>query len=189
MKLYIRNMACESCKVVVKEALTKLNLHTVSVELGEADIKENIKDGQKQKLNSEIKKAGLEIVESSDGIIIEKIRKCIIEYVNAVRKPKVNFSDYLSKKLKYDYNYLSNMFSEIEARTITHYMNSVKTERIREAIMFEDLTLSQIAEKFHFSNLSNFSAQFKRITGFPPSHFRRIKEKRRRTIQSISNGN
>jgi len=187
MKLYIRNMACESCKLVVNDALTKLKLHPVSVELGEVDIKEKIKDGQKQKLNNEIKKAGLEIVESKDGILIEKIRKCIIEYINGV-KPKINFSDYLSKKLKYDYNYLSNMFSEIEARTITHYMNSVKAERIREMIMFEDLTLSQIAEKFHFSNLSNFSAQFKRITGFPPSHFRKIKEKRRRTIQSLSNG-
>ncbi|MFI5218471.1 MAG: helix-turn-helix domain-containing protein [Bacteroidia bacterium] len=188
MKLYIRNMACESCKVVVKEALTKLNLHPVRVELGEADIKENIKDGQKQKLNNEIKKAGLEVVESNDGIIIERIRKCIIEYVSAARKPKVNFSDYLSKKLKYDYNYLSNMFSEIEACTITHYMNSVKMERIREVIMFEDLTLSQIAEKFHFSNPSNFSTQFKRITGFSPSHFGKLKEKRRRTMQSLSGG-
>jgi YesN/AraC family two-component response regulator len=185
MKLYIRNMACESCKVVVREALTKLKLHPVKVELGEAEIKENIDNEDKVKLNSIIRKVGLEVVEQKSGILVEKIKKHVLEYVHASKHPNMNLSDYLAKKLNYDYNYLSNIFSDTEATTITHYMNSIKMERAKEMIMFEDLTLSEIAERLNYSNLSHFSTNFKKIAGLPPSHFKRLKEKRRKTIQDI----
>ncbi len=185
MKIFIRNMACESCKVVVKDALVKLKLHPVKVELGEADIKENLKPEQKVKLNNEIRKVGLEIIENKGAALIERIRKCIVEYVNMSKQPTENFSDYLTKKLNYDYNYLSNIFSEVEACTITHYMNNIKMERAKEMILFDELSLTDIAEKLHYSNLSNFSAQFKKATGFPPSHFSKLKLTRRRTIQEL----
>lgn len=181
-------MACESCKVVVKDALTKLKLHPIKVELGEAEIRTKLQDKKKVKLNNEIRKAGLEVVENPDVILIEKIKKCVIDYIDSVRKPKNNFSDYLSAQLKYDYSYLSALFSEIQATTITRFMNAVKTERIKEKILFEDLSLSQIAEKMHYSNLSHFSAQFKKISGFAPSHFKKLKDKRRRSIQELTIG-
>ena len=171
-------MACESCKVVVKDALEKMKLNPVKVELGEAEIKGEIKPEQKKKLNAEIKKAGLEVVESKGGILIEKIRREIIEYVYKSEKPsKENFSDYLSKKLDYDYTYLANTFSEVQATTIAQYLISLKIERAKEIIMFEDFTLTEIANKLHYKNLSHFSAQFKNVTGYPPSYFKNLKEK------------
>lgn len=182
-------MACESCKVVVKETLQDLKLHPLKVELGEAEIKEKISDDKKKKLNALIRKVGLELIESKEAILIEKIRAAVMEYVESPKSAKMNFSDFLSKKLDYDYNYLSNLFSEVEASTITYYINSIKMEKAKELILFEDLTISEVAEKLHYNNLSSFSAQFKKITGFTPSHFKRLKERRRKTIQALSEDN
>ena len=188
MKLYIKNMACESCKIVVREALEKLKLHPVKVELGVAEIKEKIKADKKEKLNSEINKAGLELVENKSSILIEQIKSYIQKYVNSADKPTVNLSDYLSDNLKYEYNYLSNVFSEIEATTISYYMNALKMERAKEYILFEDLTLTEIAERLHYASLSSFSAQFKKFTDLSPSHFKKVKEKRI-SIQNLNGHN
>jgi YesN/AraC family two-component response regulator len=179
-------MACESCKVVVKDALTKLKLKPVKVELGEAEIKEHINEEEKQKLNRIIGEAGLEVVENKGSVLLQRIKAGILEYINNEKAQRVNLSDYLSKKLNYDYNYLSNIFSETEASTITHFMNSVKIERAKEMIMFGDYTLTEIAEKLNYSNLSHFSTNFTKIVGLPPSHFKKLREKRRRTIQQLT---
>ncbi|MGV3696905.1 helix-turn-helix domain-containing protein [Flavobacterium sp.] len=189
MKIYIRNMACESCKVVVKDALLELNLHPVKVELGEAEIKEELSDSKKEKLESIINKVGLEIVESKGGILIEKIKHHIQQYVLSEDQKKTNISDYLSQKLKKDYNYLSNAFSDMESSTIIHYVNRVKMERAKEMILFEDHNLTEIADKLHFNNLSAFSTQFKKITGFNPTHFKNLKQKRRLAMQDLSKKN
>ncbi len=186
MKIYIRNMACESCKVVVEKALIKFKLHPIKIKLGEVIIKENIKADKKKALNNEIKKVGLEIVENKGGVLIEEIKRAIMDYVNSFNKPKNNLSDYLSKKIGYDYNYLSNIFSEIEGSTISFYMNTYKMERSKEMILFEEYSLSEIAEKLHYNNLSHFSAQFKKITGFPASYFKKLKINRRKTIHELS---
>lgn len=185
MKLYIRNMACESCKEFVKKSLEELKCHPVKVELGEVTIKEELKPAQKEKLSKVLRKVGLEIVEDKAGIIIQKIKANMYEYLNSPKIQKENFSDYLSKQLNLDYTYLSNTFSELEATTISHYMSRIKMERAKEMILFEDLTMSEIAEKLYYSNSSHFSTQFKKITGVPPSHFKNLKEKRRYTMQEI----
>lgn len=186
MKIYIRNMACESCKVVVKDALTKLNLHPVSVELGQAEIKENLTDAKKQKLDAIINEAGLEIIESKGGILIEQIKKYSMEYVLSEKLIKVNISDFLSKKMNKDYKYLSNVFSEVEVSTIVHYINQLKIEKAKEMIMFEDHNLTEIAEKLNFNSLSAFSTQFKKLTGYNPTHFKNLKNKRRIAIQELT---
>lgn len=185
MKIYIRNMACESCKIVVKEALDKLKLQPVKVELGEAEIKGKIGTEEKNKINGMIRKAGLELVENKGGILIEKIKKCVLEYVDSDKTHQLNFSDYLAKSLDYDYNYLSNVFSEVEVQTIMNYLNAVKIERAKELILFNDLSLTEIAEKLHYSSISHFSAQFKKSTGLKPSAFKKLKEKRRITMQAL----
>src|SRR6218665_156215 len=186
MKIYIRNMALESCKIVVKDALEELNLHPVNVELGTAEIKEELTDAKKEKLDAIINKAGLEIVENKGGILIEQIKKYCMDYVIAEKQIKVNISDFLSKKMNKDYNYLSNAFSEVEVNTIVHYINLLKIERAKEMIMFEDHNLTEIAEKLNFSNLSAFSTQFKKITGHNPTHFKKLKDKRRTAIQELT---
>lgn len=189
MKIYIRNMACESCKVVVKEAIEKLHLHPVKVELGEAEIKEKISDKKKEQLNSMINKVGLEIVENKGGILLEQIKKYCHLYVNHEQDIKINISDYLSEKLDKDYNYLSTIFSDLEACTIVHYINLIKVERAKELLLFEDLNFTEIAAKLNYNSLSAFSTQFKKITGYNPSHFRKLKEKRRIAMQEITKNN
>ncbi len=186
MKIYIKNMACESCKLVVKEALEELDIATVKVELGEIETKEDISDEAKLKLNSKIKKVGLELLEKKQGVLIEKIRKVMIDYVyKSEDKPNIKFSVLLSEELKYDYTYLANFFSEVEATTIEQYIISLKIERIKELIILEEYTLSEIAFMLHYSSVAHLSAQFKKATGLTPSHFKALKEKRRITIQNI----
>lgn len=186
MKLYVRNMACLSCKVVVKEALEELQIEPVKVELGEVETRQELSDAEKQKLNSKIKKVGLELLESKQGAIIEKIRKVVVDYVyHTEEKLITNFSDYLSKKLNYNYTYLANLFSEVEASTIEQYVIAMKIERIKELIMFDDMTLTEISYKLHYSSVAHLSAQFKKVTGLTPTHFKRLKNKRRIAIQNL----
>lgn len=186
MKIYVKNMACESCKIVVKGALEELDISPIKVELGEIEIKEDISDDEKRKLNSKIKKAGLELLEKKHGILIEKIRKAAINYVyHSDEKPNIKFSVLLSEELNHSYTYLANFFSEVEATTIEQFIISLKIERIKELIIFGEDTFSEIAYKLHYSSVAHLSAQFKKATGLTPSHFRALKEKRRIAIQNI----
>ncbi len=179
-------MACESCKVVVREALEELEIPTVKVELGEIVTKVDVSDEEKLALNKKIKKVGLELLEKKDGILIEKIRQIILDYVyKSDEKPDVNFSTILSKELNMSYSYLANFFSEIEATTIEQYIIALKIERIKELIMFDELTLSEIAYQLHYSSVAHLSGQFKKVTGLTPTHFKSLKEKRRISIQNI----
>lgn len=179
-------MACESCKVVVKNALEELNLHPTQIELGEATIKEELDTEKKKKLNSIIKKVGLEIIENKGAILIEKIKNYCQEYINSDKAEKTNLSDFLAERLNLDYNYLSNAFSEVTSNTIINYTNLLKMEKAKEMILFEESNFSEIANKLNFSSLSAFSTQFKKITGFSPTHFKNLKEKRRQAIQELN---
>jgi AraC-like DNA-binding protein len=186
MKIYVKNMACESCKIVVKEALEELDISPVKVELGEIEIKDNISEDEKRELNSKIKKAGLELLEKKQGVLIEKIRRAMIEYVyKSDEKPNIKFSAFLTKELNHSYTYLANFFSEVEATTIEQYIIALKIERIKELIIFGEDTFSEIAHKLHYSSAAHLSSQFKKATGLTPSHFKALKEKRRLTIQNI----
>ncbi len=186
MKIYIKNMACESCKIVVKSALEELDISPVKVELGEVETKEDISDQEKKELNKKIRKAGLELLEKKQGILVERIRKVMIDYVyKSDEKPNIKFSVLLSEKLNHSYTYLANFFSEVEATTIEQFIISLKIERIKELILFGEDTFSEIADKLHYSSVAHLSAQFKKATGLTPTHFRALKEKRRITIQDI----
>ena len=186
MKIYVKNMACESCKVVVKEALEELDITPVKVELGEIETKEDISKDDKIQLNRKIKKVGLELLEKKQGVLIEKIRKIMIDFVyKSDDKPNIKFSVLLSEELNYSYSYLANFFSEVEATTIEQYIIALKIERIKELIIFGEDTFSEIAHKLHYSSVAHLSSQFKKVTGLTPSHFKTLKEKRRIAIQNI----
>jgi AraC-like DNA-binding protein len=186
MKLYVKNMACLSCKVVVKEALEDLDIKPIKVELGEIETKEEVSDEEKEKLNNKIKKVGLELLETKQGALVEKIRKVIVDYVYHSDKKEIsNFSTLLSQKLNYSYAYLSTFFSEVEATTIEQYVIAMKIERAKELIMFDEFSLTQIADKLHYSSVAHLSAQFKKVTGLTPSHFKSLKKKRRIAIQNL----
>lgn len=179
-------MACESCKIVVKDALEELGILPIKVNLGEIETREDLSDEEKKKLNSKIKKAGLELLEKKQGVLIDKIKKVAVDYVyHSDDKPNIKFSVILSEELNYSYTYLANAFSEVEATTIEQFIIALKIERIKELIIFGEDTFSEIAHKLNYSSAAHLSTQFKKITGLTPSHFKALKEKRRIAIQNI----
>jgi AraC-like DNA-binding protein len=178
-------MACESCKIFVEEALDEMGI-PAKVELGEIDTKKDMSDDEKKELNVVIRKAGLELLEKKQGVLIEKIRKVMVDYVfNSDTKPNIKFSVLLSEELGHSYTYLANFFSEVEATTIEQYIIALKIERIKELIIFGEDSFSEIAHNLNYSSAAHLSSQFKKVTGLTPSHFKALKEKRRITIQSL----
>ena len=178
MKLYIKYMVSTSCKMVVKEQLSKLGLHYVSVTLGEIEIIENITNWQREQMKMALNEFGLELMDDTKSILIEKIKNAIIELVRyADGIPKINFSEHLSQKLNYNYTYLSNIFSENQSTTIEHFMIVHKIERVKELITYNELNLTEISWKLHYSSVAHLSNQFKKVTGLTPSFFKTLKHK------------
>jgi AraC-like DNA-binding protein len=186
VKLYIKYMVSIRCKMVVRDVLKKLGLHYSIVELGEVNIMENITEQQREQIRKELHKSGLELMDDKKSILIERIKNLIVEMVHYTDElPKVNFSDYLSEKLNHDYTYMANLFSETEGVTIEHYILLHKIERVKELILYDELNLSEIAWKLHYSSVAHLSSQFKKITGLTPSYFKSLKHKRRNTLDNV----
>lgn len=179
-------MVSTRCKMVVKEALRKLGLHFIVVDLGVVDVMETLTKEQKQELQMLLFNAGLELIDDKKAVLIEKIKNVIIEMVHyADELPKTNFSDFISKKLDYDYTYLANLFSEVQGTTIEQYIISHKIERIKELIVYGEMNITEIANNMNYSSVAHLSSQFKKATGLTPSHFKQLKEKRRIPIEEI----
>ena len=186
MKLYIKNMVCIRCKMLVKAELEKLGLHYTTVDLGEVDILENITTEQLSRLNVALKKSGLELMDDKKAILVEKIKTIIIEQVHYTDEQiKINLSNYLSEKLNHDYTYLANLFSEVKGTTIEKFYLLHKIEKVKELLVYDELNLTEIAYKLHYSSVSHLSSQFKRITGLTPSHFKTLKHKRRSVLGNV----
>lgn len=186
LKLYIKYMVSSRCKMVVKEELKKLGLHFIVVDLGEVEIMESISLDQREELKTGLLNAGLELMDNKRAVLIEKIKNSIIELVHHTDEPiKINFSDYLSERLNYDYTYLANLFSEVQGITIEHFIINHKIERIKELIIYDELNISEIAWKMNYSSVAHLSNQFKKVTGLSPSHFKQLKNKRRSQIEDI----
>lgn len=174
------------CKMIVKEELKALGLHYVNVNLGEVEIMEDITTEKREQLQLALLKSGLELMEDKKAMIIEKIKNIIIEMVHYEEElPKTNFSEYLSEKMEYDYTYLANMFSETEGTTIEHFIILHKIERIKELILYNELNMTEIAAKLHYSSVSHLSNQFKKITGLTPSFFKSLKHKKRTMLENV----
>lgn len=166
--------------MVVKSELEKLGLHYTRIELGEVEIMENISDEQLLKLNRSLNKAGLELMDDNKAVLVERIKAIIIEMIHYNEEQlKINLSSYLSNRLHHNYTYLSNLFSEVKGTTIEKYYLSHKIEKVKELLVYEELTLTEIAHRMHYSSLSHLSNQFKKITGLTPSHFKGLKDKRK----------
>ena len=179
-------MVCIRCKMVVKDELTKLGLHYTTVELGETDILESISALQRQQLKVALLRSGLELIDDKKSMLIQKIKNVIIELVHYSEEPlAINFSDYLSQKLQHDYTYLANLFSEVEGTTIEHFIIAHKIERVKELLVYDELNLTEIAYQMHYSSVAHLSAQFKKVTGLTPSHFKQIKIKRLTMLEDV----
>ena len=179
-------MVCIRCKMVVKSELEKLGLHYVSVDLGETEIMEEISPEQLTRLSIAIKKTGLELMDDKKSILVEKIKTIIIELVHyADEQIKINLSDYLSEKLNHNYTYLANLFSEVKGTTIEQYYLAHKIEKVKELLVYDELNLTEIAWKMHYSSVAHLSNQFKKITGLTPTHFKNLKNKRRSALGNV----
>ncbi|MFA9372435.1 MAG: helix-turn-helix domain-containing protein [Labilibaculum antarcticum] len=188
MKLYIKYMVSNRCKTAVKEELKKLRLHFIVVDLGEVEIMEDISVELREELKKALLVTGLELMDDKRAILIEKIKTVIIEMVHHTDEIiKTNFSDFLSEKLDHDYTYLSNLFSEVQGTTIEKFMISHKIERIKELIIYDELSITEIAWNMNYSSVAHLSNQFKKVTGLTPSHFKKLKNKRRSPIEEIGN--
>jgi len=180
-------MVSNRCKMVVKELLEKLGLRYNSVELGEVEITEpSLSPEVRDQLKSALLKSDLALMEDKKAILIDKVTKVIIEMIHySDELPKEKYSVYISEKLKHDYNYLSNLFSEVKGTTIDHFIIAHKIERVKELLMYDELSIKEISYKLNYSSVAHLSNQFKKVTGLTPSYFKKQKDKLRNPIESL----
>lgn len=179
-------MVCIRCKMVVKDELSKLGLHALTVELGEAEITDTISPEMRENIRDALYKSGLELMDDKKSVLIQKIKNVIIELVHYSEEPlSVNFSEYLSKKLTHDYTYLSNLFSEVQGTTIEQFIIAHKIERVKELLVYNELNLTEIAFLMHYSSVAHLSTQFKKVTGLTPSYFKKLRDKRRNLLDEV----
>lgn len=168
------------CKMIVKAELDRLNLTYTAVDLGEVEIKESITIEQREKLEIALAKVGLELMDDKRAILIERIKSVIIEMVYySEERPKYKFSDYLSKKLAYDYTYLANTFSEVTGVTIEHFIIAHKIEYVKELLIYNEYNLTEISYKLNYSSVAHLSNQFKKFTGLTPTFFKQLKQRKK----------
>lgn len=186
MKLYIKYMVSLRCKMLVKDELKKLGLDYVSVDLGMVEIYGGITDEQRESLSNNLKRSGLELLDDKKNILVERIKSVIVEMIHYAEEiPDENDSDYISEKLGYDYTYLSNTFSEVKGITIQQYIILHKIEKVKELLLYDELTLTEIAYKLHYSSVAHLSNQFKKITGLTPTYFKEVKQKRDKNLEDL----
>lgn len=174
------------CKMLVKEELKKLGLRYVVVDLGVVEILEDITQAQHEQLKTNLLRSGLELLDNKKAILIEKIKNVITEMIHYTDElPKVNFSEYISEKLNHDYTYLSNIFSEVKGITIQQFIIIHKIERVKELLLYDELNLTEISYKLHYSSVAHLSNQFKKVTGLSPSFYKQLKQKRMGNLENV----
>ena len=186
MKLYIKYMVSLRCKLVVKDELHKLGIHYNTIDLGLVELPESISDDQREQLSLNLRKSGLELLEDKKSILVEKIKNLIIEMIHYSEDlPESNYSDFISQALQYDYTYLANTFSEVKGITIQQFIIINKIEKVKELILYDELNLTEISYKLHYSSVAHLSNQFKKITGLTPSYYKKLKKKRMDNLENL----
>ena len=184
--LFVKNMVCDRCIMVVQNELNKLGIVTESVKLGEVALSKELSLQKKNAVENALVPLGFELIDDKRSRIIEKIKRVIIEIVQRDHyESKANLSDILSAQLHHDYNYLSNLFSEVEGTTIEKFFIAQKIEKVKELLVYDELSLSEIADRLNYSSVAYLSNQFKRVTGLTPSHFKQIREDKRKPLDKI----
>lgn len=179
-------MVSNRCKLKVKEELKNLGISYESVDLGSAELREDISEEHRQQLKKALLKSGLELMDDQLAILIEKIKNVVVEMVHhSEDAPKLKFSDFLETKLDYDYSYLSNLFSETTGTTIEQFIIAHKIERVKEFLIYDELSLTEISFKLHYSSVAHLSSQFKKVTGLTPTFYKSLKKKRRKMLEQV----
>ena len=187
MKVVVKNMVCSRCIMAVTSIFEKHKLTPTSVRLGEVHLKkETIDPTILSALNKDLLKIGFEIIDDKKSKVIEKIKNLIVEIVHHQEvNIKINLSVLLAEKLGYEYTYLSNLFSEVESTTIEKYFIAQKIERVKELLVYDELSLSEIAYKLDYSSVAYLSSQFKKVTGLTPTFYKSLKENKRKNLEEL----
>jgi YesN/AraC family two-component response regulator len=172
--------------MIVKDELKKLGLRYIVLDLGMVDVLEDITTEQRLLLKKNLLRSGLELLDDKKSILIEKIKNVITGMIHdSDELPKTNYSDYISKKLDHDYTYLSNIFSEVKGITIQQFIIIHKIEKVKELLLYNELNLTEISYKLHYSSVSHLSKQFKKVTGLSPSFYKQLKQKRNSNLENM----
>ncbi|MFH6987850.1 helix-turn-helix domain-containing protein [Flavobacterium collinsii] len=184
--LFVKNMVCNRCIMVVQNELEKLGLDFTNIKLGEVTLTGELNQEERNLLEGALVPLGFEVIDDKKSRIIEKIKNIIIDLVHHQdNDTKNNLSDILSEKINHDYNYLSNLFSEVEGTTIEKYFIAQKIEKIKELLVYDELSLSEIALRLNYSSVAYLSNQFKKVTGLTPSHFKQIRTEKRKPLDEV----
>ena len=179
-------MVCDRCIMMLRSELESFGLRPLTVSLGEVEIDRELTSEEKELLNQRLSRLGFEIIDDKKTRLIENIKTCVIELVYYSEEPlKITFSEYLSEKFHQDYSSLSKLFSEVQGTTIEHFVISQKIERVKELLVYDELSLSEIALQLNYSSVSHLSKQFKKVTGLTPTHFKQVKENKRTPLDKL----
>ena len=186
MDIYIKNMVCSRCILAVSNIFHEAGFTEAEVQLGKVSVTDSFSEDKLTLIEGQLKNIGFEVMNDSKSRLIEHIKNIVIDII--YKHPleiKVNHSDYLAGQLNLDYNYLSTLFSSVEGTTIEKYMINLKIERVKELLVYDEKTLSEIADELGYSSVAHLSGQFKKVTGFTPSYFKKLGEQKRKSIDEV----
>ena len=185
-KLLIKNMVCQRCVLTVENILTDLKIPFHKISLGEVDLEEKLTDTDLKKIDQELSNVGFELIEGRVNKIIEDIKKAVMEYLNlGMERENLKLSLFIVKRIPYDYSYLSDLFSTIEGKTIEQFFILMRIEKVKELLVYDQLSLTEISYQTGFSSVHHLSAQFKKVTGLTPSHFKKIAANKRKYLDRL----
>jgi len=185
-KLLIKNMVCQRCILTVEDILNDLKIPYHQVVLGEVDLAQKLSENELKEIGGQLNKVGFELIEKRVNKIIEDIKRAVIEYLNlGMDNENLKLSSFIVKKIPYDYSYLSDLFSTIEGKTIEQFFILSRIEKVKELLVYDQLSLTEISYQTGFSSVHHLSAQFKKVTGLTPSHFKRIAADKRKYLDRL----
>jgi len=185
-KLFIKNMVCQRCVLTVENIFKDLRIPFSKISLGEADLEKKLSDADLKELDQELNKVGFELIEKRVNKIIEDIKKAVMEYLNlGMENENLKLSSFIIKRIPYDYSYLSDLFSTIEGKTIEQFFILTRIEKVKELLVYDQLSLTEISYQTGFSSVHHLSAQFKKVTGLTPSHFKKIAADKRKYLDKL----
>lgn len=186
MRYFIKNMVCNRCITAVKSIFEDIGYSPKQIELGEVETLNALSDDELEVLRTHLLDLGFELIDDTKSRNIERIKNAVVTLVHHNRQDlKVNYSEYIESQLNRDYSYLSTLFSEVEGTTIEKYIIHQKIEKVKELLVYDELTLSEIADKLGYSNVAYLSSQFKKVTGLTPTHFKQVKESKRKPLDMV----
>jgi AraC-like DNA-binding protein len=187
MKLFIKYMVSSRCKELVLIELKKLGVQSqyVMIDLGMVEILETITKKQRRILEENLRKSGLEVLDNKKSRMIDKIKDAIVEMIQTEYLPETNYSDFLSQKLKHDYTYMANIFSDVKGITIQQFIIINKIEKVKELLLYNELSLTEISHRMNYSSVAHLSNQFKKVTGLTPSFYKEIRQKREHAMSDV----